>query len=426
MPPPITPATLRTMESRSEPDALQPRERHIVAAVRDLDGANRRELAELTGLPRTTVTAAVASLIARGLLTETDGPAVTRRAGRPSPTVRIDLSRKTVAAVELGRRSQSVSLMGFDGRVLNRADIEFDQAQPLEAVAAGLAAAADTVACDATEVSAMVVSVAMPFRRGAGAPQVPMYSAGEMHFAPAKARRPNWLLTDPSAALTEALGIPVVIENDINLAALGESGHGAARGAHTAVYLSVVPGFGAGIVIDGRLYRGAGGVAGELAHVSVREDGDLCVCGNRGCYTTARRNGPSLADDIASALGRNMSLDEVIELAAEGDVAVRRWLADVGRSMAEPLAGFVTMLNPDLLVVDSALGSAAAPVVEGLRDTIERRTSPMTFQGLEIRPGQLTASAIPAGAAVLAAQRYVDCLVGLTPSRRLGGLGAMG
>lgn len=94
--------------------------------------------------------------------------------------------------------------------------------------------------------------------------------------------------------------------------------------------------------------------------------------------------------------------------------------------MAEPLIGFITMLNPDLLVVDSALGPAAAPVVEGLRDTVERRTSPMTFQGLEIRPGRLTETAIPSGAAVLAAQHYVDCLIGRTPSRRLGGLGAMG
>ncbi|TXS39099.1 ROK family transcriptional regulator [Streptomyces sp. OR43] len=413
------------METSPTPDVLQPRERHIVAAVRDHGGANRRELAELTGLPRTTVTATVSSLIARGLLTESDGQAGTRRVGRPSPTVHIELATRTVAAVELGRRRQSVTLIGFDGRVRNRADIELDQAQPFEAVAAALAAAADSVSSGTAEISAMVVSVAMPFRRGAGAPQVPMYSAGEAPFARVHARRPGWLITDPSAALTEALGVPVAIENDINLAALGESGHGVAKGAHTAVYLGVVPGFGAGIVIHGRLYRGAGGVAGELAHISVREDGDLCVCGNRGCYATVRCNGPSLGDDIATALGRDVSLDELIGLAARGDVIVCRWLTDLGRSMGRPLTGFVTMLNPDLLVVDSGLGAAAAPVVEGLRDTIERRTSPMTFQGLDIRAGQLAEAAVPAGAAVLAAQNYVDRLLGLNASPRPGDAGAV-
>lgn len=116
------------------------------------------------------------------------------------------------------------------------------------------------------------------------------------------------------------------------------------------------------------MFRGAGGIAGEPAHVSVREDRDLCGCGNHGCYTTARRNGPSLADDIATAFGRAVAPDEVIALAAGGDVSERCWLTDLGRSMAQPLTGFVTMLNPDLLVVDNALGPAAEPVVDGLRE----------------------------------------------------------
>ncbi|MET8592841.1 ROK family protein [Streptomyces sp. NPDC005078] len=125
-------------------------------------------------------------------------------------------------------------------------------------------------------------------------------------------------------------------------------------------------GFGAGIIIGGRLFRGAGGIAGELAHVSVREDGDLC--GNHGCYTTARCNGPSLADDVATAFGRAVAPDEVIALAADGDVSERRWLTDLGGRMAQPLTGFVTLLNPDLLVVDSALGPAPESVVDGLRE----------------------------------------------------------
>ncbi|MET7845799.1 ROK family protein [Streptomyces sp. NPDC005356] len=330
--------------------------------------------------------------------------------------MRIDLTGKTVAAVQLGRTQQSVTLMGLDGCLLGSANVHVDLTKPFAATAAELAAAVNEVSPDAGRPCAVVISVAMPFRQGVGAPQIPMDARGDAPFTAPRHPRPDWLLTDPSDALTAALGIPVMIENDANLAALGEAGHGAAQGAHTAVYLSVVPGFGAAIVIGGRLFRGAGGIAGELGHVSVRDDGDICVCGNRGCLTIVRRNGPGLVEDIATALGRRLTLDEVISLAAEGDVPVRRWLTDLGRTMAHPLTGFVTMLNPDLLVVDSALGPAAEPLVDGLRDTLERRTPPMVHQGLDVRPGRLTTTAFSTGAAVLAAQRYVERLVsGRTP-----------
>ncbi|MFG1808023.1 ROK family protein [Streptomyces sp. NPDC049040] len=401
------------MDPAPTPVALRPVERHVVSVLRDRDGATRRELAGLTRLPLTTVTATVASLVARGVLAEgfaepvAGGP---RGAGRPASTIRIDLAGRTVAAVQLGRTRQSVTLVRLDGRVLESAEIHLDLTQPFEATVQELAEAARCLSDRAPD--AVVLSVAMPFRQGAGAPPIPMYPPGEAPFTRRRYPRPDWLLSDPSDVLTRALGTPVLIENDINLAALGEAGHGAARGAHTAVYLSVVPGFGAGIVIGGRLLRGAGGVAGELAHISVREDGDLCLCGNRGCFTTARRNGPSLVDDIATAVGRTVTLEEVISLAAGGDVMVRRWLTDLGRTMGRPLVGFVTMLNPDLLVVDSALGPAAEAVAAGLRETIEHRTSPMTHHGLEVRPGVLTTTAVAAGSAVLAAESHIGRLLG--------------
>jgi predicted NBD/HSP70 family sugar kinase len=399
------------MDTVSSLAALRPAERYVVSALRDHDGATRRELAEFTRLPPTTVSVTVASLVARGFLTETvgvgdDSP---RGAGRPAATVRIDLANRTVAAIQLGRAHQSATLVGLDGRVLDSADLHLDLAQSFEATVNDLGEVVRSLSRRTPE--AVVISVAMPFRQGAGAPPIPMYPPGETPLTRPRFLRPEWLLSDPSDVLTRALGLPVLIENDINLAALGEARHGAARGAHTSVYLSVVAGFGAGIVIGGRLFRGAAGVAGELAHISVREDGDLCLCGNRGCFTTERRNGPGLVDEIATAFGRTVALDEVLALAADGDVTVRRWLTDLGRSIARQLIGFVTMLNPDLLVVDSVLGPAAEAVADGLRETIERRTSAMIHHGLDVRPGMLTTGAIAAGAAVLAAELHVERLL---------------
>ena len=221
----------------------------------------------------------------------------------------------------------------------------------------------------------------MPFQQGVGRPPIPTP-------APDRAGRPSlhlpsWLETDPSQALTEILGIPVLVENDANLAALGEACDGAARGAHLGLYLNIATGFGAGIVINGRLLRGAHGVAGD-ADVSIREDGDICLCGNRGCMTTLRRNGPGMADDLTTALGRKPNMEEIIALADTQDVTISRWLADLGRNVAQSLIGFVTLLNPDLIVVDADLGPAALPLADGLHETLRRRTPPMTHNGLRV------------------------------------------
>jgi predicted NBD/HSP70 family sugar kinase len=300
--------------------------------------------------------------------------------------------------------------MGFDGQVLSSTELHVDASEGFAAASERLAAAIEELTAAANRPSYAVVSVAMPFRPGHGAAPIPMHSASDGPRPSHRFRRPEWLLTDPTEALTEALGTPVMIENDANLAALGEAGHGAARDAQAAVHINVVTGFGAGLIIGGRLFRGAGGVAGELAHVSIREGGDICVCGNRGCVITVRRNGPSMVDEIATALGHVPTMSEIITLAGDGDVAVARWLTDLGRLLAQPLAGFVTLLNPDLLVVDGALGPAAVPVVNGIRETIEHRTPPMTHRGLHVRPGHLT-TPIPVGAAVLAHQTYIDELL---------------
>jgi predicted NBD/HSP70 family sugar kinase len=398
------------MDGSTISSTLRPSERYIVTALSGRDGgATRQELADLTGLPRTTLTATVASLIARGILSDSHEDPVGRRGpGRPSPTVRINLAGTTIAAVQLGRTQQSVTLVGLDGTIRADADIDLDLTRPLDAVAKELLTAARELSPTATRPAAMVVSVAMPFRKGVGAPPIPL--DGRLGVPPVSTRypRPDWLLSDPSTALSESIGIPAMVENDINLAILGEVGHGAARGARTAVYISVVPGFGAGTVVDGRLLRGTGGIAGELAHISIREDGHICLCGNRGCISTVRNNGPGMTDDLTTALGRRATLDDLISLAGQQDVIASRWLTDLGRVTGESLIGFIPMVGPDLLVVDSALGAAAHPVIAGLRETVERRTPAISRDGLDIRPGALGKGVIPVGAAVLAAQYHIE------------------
>jgi len=141
------------------------------------------------------------------------------------------------------------------------------------------------------------------------------------------------LLTDPSRAFAEALASRSSPRTTPTWPRLGETISGAGRGHRGVVCVTVKDGIGAGLVLDGRLHRGTTGLAGEIAHVSVRDDGPLCLCGNRGCLATVYRNGPQLIDEIQTAYGLPITFEDMQSLAAHGDTGVRRILTDLGRTI---------------------------------------------------------------------------------------------
>jgi predicted NBD/HSP70 family sugar kinase len=380
-------------------------ERQIAAALSGRVAASRVELAELTGLPRTTAVAAVASLLQRGLLVErADPPEGPRPVGRPATMVSLAEPAGPVAVIAFGHTESRVALCDFAGTVLARGPLQVGASDPVAVVRSALAE------LPGGPPSAAVVGTPYPLDRERG-------DSAAARDTPAAAF-PNlqplatWLRTDPSAAFSAALHIPVVAENDANLAALGEALFGAGRRRRGVVHVSIKDGIGAGLVLDGRLHRGTTGFAGELAHVSVRDDGRLCVCGGRGCLATVYRNGPQLIDEIQTAYGRPLTFADMQALATQGDVGVRRILADLGRTVGRPLADLAVLLNPDTIIIDGALGDAVAPVVDGVREMLERHTPPMISRTVAVLPGALGADAQFAGAVALARQRHHDALLG--------------
>jgi predicted NBD/HSP70 family sugar kinase len=380
-------------------------ERQIAAALSDRAAASRVELAELTGLPRTTAVAAVASLLQRGLLVERDDPHEgPRPVGRPPTMVSLADPPGPVAVIAFGHVESTVAVGDYAGTVLARQPLHVSASDPVDVVKSALAelpGAAPSVA---------VVGISQPLDRERGVP-VSRGDAPSVIF-PNLQPLPAWLRTDASAALSAALHMPVFAENDANLAALGEALFGAGRRRRGVVHVSIKDGIGAGLVLDGRLHRGTTGFAGELAHVSVRDDGRLCVCGGRGCLATVYQNGPQLIDEIQTAYGHPLTFADMQALAAQGDAGVRRILADLGRTVGRPLADLAVLLNPDTIIIDGALGDAAAPVVDGVRETLERHTPPVISRTVMVLPGTLGADALFAGAVALARQRHYDDLLG--------------
>jgi predicted NBD/HSP70 family sugar kinase len=386
-------------------------ERRIVAALCGRDGASRVELTRLTGLPRTTVVAAVASLLRRGLLVERDEPSDgPRPVGRPASAVSLADPAGPVAVIAFGHSESSVGVCDFGGTVLGRRSLAMTDLADLDSVLAAVRAALGELG--APPLSVGVVGVPLPFQRGRGAVHVRRLTPALLDTFPNLQPAPDWLLADPSERFAQALGAPVVAENDANLAALGEAVSGAGRGRRCVVYVSAADGIGAGLVFDGRLHRGAAGLAGELAHVSVEDDGELCLCGNRGCLATVFRNGPQLIDQIQTAYGQPISFDDLQTLAAHGDAGVRRILTDLGRMIGRPLADLSVLLNPDVIVIDGTLGEAGRHVVDGVREAIDRHSAPMISEAVAVRPGTLGADAALFGAVALARERHHAGLVG--------------
>jgi glucokinase len=205
---------------------------------------------------------------------------------------------------------------------------------------------------------------------GAGLPGLVDVAAGavggEAHHVPELSGVPLARL------LAETAGAGAVVDNDVNALALGEARWGAGRGARSLVLLAIGTGVGSGIVIDGRVYRGAGGFGGELGHVPVDLHGRPCICGARGCLK-ALVAGPDLAAEAERRLGRPVDAAALFALAREGDAGAEAILEDATEALAAGLTVIVNGLNPERLLIAGSVGRAFATRETDLRARLARR-----------------------------------------------------
>jgi glucokinase len=217
--------------------------------------------------------------------------------------------------------------------------------------------------------------------------------------------------------MAERLGLPVFVDNDANLALLAESRAGAARGASHAVMLTLGTGIGGGLLLDGRLYRGARGGGAELGHVVVDLDGPPCQggCPNRGCLealasgTAIGREGAAAGaaqpDSVlgrAVAEGREITGAFVTELAHDGDALAREVLERVGRWLGAGLSSLVNAFQPEVVVVGGGAIAAGELLLGPAREEAMARVLPPLRDGVRIVAAELGAEAGLVGAGILA------------------------
>ena len=205
------------------------------------------------------------------------------------------------------------------------------------------------------------------------------------------------------------------VGNDASLGALAEYAWGAGRGAGVVVYLKLATGIGSGIVIDGLLFEGVGGTAGEIGHTTIDDEGDLCRCGNRGCLETLA-GGPAIAELVSRSLGEKLEPDDVIRRAVEGDAGCRRALADAGRHIGVAVANLCNLVNPERIVVGGSVGQAGALLLDPLMESVSLCAIPSAAEDVEIVPGELGERAELLGALAFVLQVASTVPAGRTPA----------
>jgi predicted NBD/HSP70 family sugar kinase len=366
----------------------------IVDAVKRHGGLTQVELAGATGLSPATVSNIVKELTASGVLHTTPST----RSGRRAQYVTLARALGIVAGVHFSTRHMRVALADVANTVIaehnmplakdHRADNELDKATSL------IADMLESVEASMDEILAVGIAIPAPVD----------ISTGEISRSGLMRGWDGVSITD---LMHRRLNRPVFVDNESNLGALAEFRLGAARGRANAVYLRIGQGIGAGLILNGDIFRGFSSGAGEFGHMTIDEHGPLCRCGNRGCLE-AIAGGPAILQGLREGNGP-MKLADVVVHAIAGDPICIRAIADAGRHIGIAAANICNLIAPERIVVGGELARAGELLLGPMRHSLERSVVMSTDKVADIVQGQLGDRAEVMGAVLYAIDR---CAIG--------------
>jgi predicted NBD/HSP70 family sugar kinase/biotin operon repressor len=395
-------------EPGSAPSLRASNRLRVIQALQLLGVTSRAHLARHTGLSRSTVSTIVAGLQAEGMVVDHDaqGPAATS-GGRPPTLIALDPRAGFAIGIDFGKRHLAVALADLSHRLLAEEWREMPDDYDAEA---GIERAAELVEL---VLAASGADAGRMLGVGMGLPG-PVHRSGVVGSS---AILPGWAGTHAAERMGERLGMEVWLGNDANLGALAECTWGAGREVAGLVYLKLATGIGAGIVIDGRLFEGAGGTAGEIGHTSLQETGDICRCGSRGCLET-HASGAAIAALLSRSLGEKLTPDDVLARAVDGDPGCRRALADAGRHIGAAVADLCNLINPERIVVGGSMAVAGDVLLDPLREAVGLRAIPSAAEDVQIVLGELGERAELLGAVALVLHEAGPAWSGPAPAVR--------
>jgi glucokinase-like ROK family protein len=380
------------------PDNVQ--QARVLRLLRDEGPRSRAELGDAVELSRSRLAVELERLVRLGLV-ETGGLAASR-GGRRSSIVKI--ARETrFLGIDIGATSIDVAITDGELRVLSNVAEPMDIRQGPEVVIGSVLKLVGKLRADDVAPGFVGAAVGVPgpvsFREG-----VPV----------SPPIMPGWNLFPVRDTFAAELGCPVLVDNDVNIMALGEKHAGIARSVNDFLFVKIGTGIGCGIVVGGEVYRGVSGSAGDIGHIRVDDSGPTCLCGNTGCLE-AFFGGAALARDalaaarserseaLARQLKRNKTLTaaDVAAAATAGDPIAVGMIRDGGRRVGQVLAGLVSFFNPGLVVIGGGVAGIGHALLAEIRAVVYARSLPLATGNMPIVLSELGGEAGVVGAARL-------------------------
>ncbi|HUX20022.1 MAG TPA: ROK family protein [Spirochaetia bacterium] len=400
--------TESTADLPLDPTALN--RKLVLGLIRTRGPISRGDITAAIPVSATTVKRTVEELILSGIVKELPDDGAGSRPGRRTALLAIDGRYADAIGFAVTPDRLEMVVVNLAGELRNRETIEGLEMSPREVTGKIASEVAQWRARDDESGRHGLLGV------GIGVAGLVDAARGLVHFCP---NLRGWEAVDLGAMVRGKVDREVVIDEEVRCMALGETRSGASRGEATSLFVYVGRGVGAGIVIDGRLYRGKNGIAGEFGHVTVKPDGPLCKCGNRGCLEAV-----ASVDGILAAANEmvaanvhtllrldstntgGLTLEEISAALAGGDKVAAMIVDEAGGHIGTGLADLINIFDPGLVVLGGEVVEAFGDfLVEGIKRSVALRGIPAITGKTRIETAQLRGGAA-IGAAMLLLERF--------------------
>jgi glucokinase-like ROK family protein len=383
-----TPVWLCLAESLPNRNFITDFEKELIDLVRRYDEFSKADLASFTKYSRTKITSCVDSLLNKKIIIANNATEYT--GGRRSKTFSLNGDLGLVAGVDIGATSVDLGIADFSGKLLVRyAEALSVRLGPIKVLGQ---------ACSLLEkmLKENNLNPEKLYGIGIGVPGPVDFSAGTLVSPPIM---PGWDRYPIIQTVQQWFpSANVVVDNDVNVMALGESNQGVGKGVDNLIFVKIGTGIGAGIICEGKIYRGSSGCAGDIGHIGVNKSGPLCHCGNKGCLEAVTA-GPAIAERslLAAQTGKSPILlsyyerngnvlhaEDVGDAAREGDTLAIEIIRESGQYIGDVLAGLVNFYNPRVIVIGGGVSNLGNLLLSSIRQTVLNRSTPLATRNLNI------------------------------------------
>jgi glucokinase-like ROK family protein len=409
------PGWIRSSDQISERLCISPLENELILLIRKHGNLTKADLVDHTDYSRTKITQCIDSLVAKNIIKSNGSSDYT--GGRRSRTYSFNGELGLVAGVDIGATSIDVVLSDFSRNVISRKSISAIVRDGPQLILAKVCDILSQIFRENNLNPEKLTGI------GIGVPGPVDFSLGTVLSPPIM---PGWDRFPIISTMQKSFPLAnIVVDNDVNLMALGEVTHGVAKDVNNIIFLKIGTGIGAGIISFGKIYRGSNGCAGDVGHICADKNGPICSCGNAGCLEAVAA-GPAIAERGRNAAisgnspilkkyldnnGGFLRAEDVGDAAREGDPSAIEIIRSSGELIGDVLASLVNFYNPDMIIIGGGVSNIGNLLLSSIRQGVLNRSLPLATRDLQIVFSAIGPEAGITGAVSLAIEHMftVEC-----------------